>query len=86
MNKDYWNVVAPFSLAMEKKLCDKSHKTDWRDLPIDALIRKLEIELEEMKIAYQYESPTEAMGESVDVANFALMVWDRIRQSIGDDE
>lgn len=69
-----------FAEQCELKLKRNDHKSDWRDLPVEALVRKLEIELEEMKVAIQYEGPKEAMNECVDVANFAMMLWDRLRQ------
>ena len=71
-----------FSQQCEKKLRKNDHKTDWKLLPVEALLRKLEIELEELKVAIQYESSVEAMNECVDVANFALMLWDRLRQPV----
>lgn len=69
-----------FASQCEKKLRKNDHKSDWKLLPVEALIRKLEIELEEMKVAVQYEGSADAMNECVDVANFAMMLWDRLRQ------
>ena len=40
-----------FTEAMELKLRRNDHKTSWRDLPIEALVRLLILELEEWKVA-----------------------------------
>lgn len=68
-----------FADEMEKKLAQNDHKSSWLALPVEALLRKLEIELEELKVAVQFESPEDAQRECADVANFALMLWDRLR-------
>ncbi len=68
-----------FAHDMERKLQKNDHKTDWLKLPVEALLRKLEIELEELKVAVQYEGDVDAMDECVDVANFAMMLYDRLR-------
>lgn len=72
-------VVAEFALQMEQKLAKNDHKTDWQTLPIEAHRRKLELEVEEYKIALQFEGPSAAKLELVDIANFCLILWDRIR-------
>ncbi|KKN51103.1 hypothetical protein LCGC14_0626130 [marine sediment metagenome] len=71
--------VLDFGCEMEKELKAHDHKTGWRELPVEALLRKLEIEIEELRVAIEFETITDAMGEAVDVGNFALMVWDRLR-------
>lgn len=68
-----------FADDMERKLQKNDHKTGWLTLPVEALLRKLEIELEELKVAVQFEGDVDAMDECVDVANFAMMLYDRIR-------
>ena len=77
---DLRSQLSDFASQCELKLQKNDHKTEWVRLPVEALIRKLEIELEELKVAIQYEGVTDAMGEAVDVANFAMMLWDRLRQ------
>lgn len=71
--------VLAFATAMEQTLRKHDHKGGWKELPIEALLRHLEIELEEFKIAADYYDPKSAMKELVDVANYALMLWDRIK-------
>lgn len=70
--------LAAFAEGMEAKLKKNDHKSDWRELPIPALLRMLEIELEELKVALEYLPVKEARNESQDVANFAMFIWDRL--------
>lgn len=71
-------VLASFAAQCELKLRKNDHKTDWKDLPIEALFRKLKIEIEELEVAIKYEGAQESASECVDIANFAMMLWDRI--------
>jgi hypothetical protein len=70
--------VTKFTEAMEMKLRRNDHKTSWRDLPIEALVRLLILELEEFKVADEFLTVKDSRRECVDVANFALIVWDRL--------
>jgi hypothetical protein len=63
---------------MEVKLAKNDHKTDWKDLPVEALFRMLMIEIEEFKLAHEYLPIAEAQNELVDVANFCLILHDRL--------
>jgi hypothetical protein len=63
---------------MEVKLAKNDHKTDWKDLPVEALFRMLMIEIEEFKLAHEYLPISEAQNELVDVANFCLILHDRL--------
>jgi hypothetical protein len=63
---------------MEAKLAKNDHKTDWKDLPVEALFRMLMIEIEEFKLAHEYLPISEAQNELVDVANFCLILHDRL--------
>lgn len=67
-----------FVEAMEQKLRKNDHKTGWRELPVEALFRQLLLEIEEFKVAYEFFSPKDQRPELVDIANFALIVWDRL--------
>lgn len=73
--------VAEFAIKMEEKLAKKDGegKTHWRALPIEALRRFLQIEIQELEAAMDFLSVDEQMGEAVDVANYALILWDRLR-------
>jgi hypothetical protein len=73
--------VADFALVMERKLAKKDGegKTHWHNLPPAALLEFLEIEIRELKAAMNYLSLEEQMGEAVDVGNYAMILWDRLR-------
>lgn len=70
--------LVDFASAMEIKLRKNDHKSSWRDLPIVALFRQLLLEIEELKVAMDYLPVEEARDECVDVANFGLILWDRL--------
>jgi len=67
-----------FADAMEAKLRKNDHKTSWRELPVAALFRMLQVEIEEYKVAHEFLTAGEARKELVDVANYALILWDRL--------
>lgn len=73
--------VAQFAVLMEAKLAKKDGegKTHWHNLPPEALMEFLEIEVRELHAAMRFLSPGEQMGEAVDVANYAMILWDRLR-------
>lgn len=75
---DRRNTIEGFVAEMEAKLKKNEHKTHWRLMQIEALTRLLEIEVEEFKIARDYMSVGEARKELVDIANFSLILWDRL--------
>ena len=68
-----------FSCGMEQKLKKRDGYGGWRHLPLDYLAKKLEAELRELLISMKYESAGEVMSECVDVANFAMFIWDIMR-------
>ncbi len=63
---------------MELKLRKNEHKSNWKEKPIEALFKLLLLEIEEFKVAYEFFGVNEARPELVDVANFALICWDRL--------
>lgn len=67
-----------FVFAMEMKLRKNDHKTHWRKLPVDALIRLMKLELEEFDVADEFFPVSEARGETIDIANFAMILFDRL--------
>lgn len=67
-----------FADAMEAKLKKHDNKTHWRELPVEALFKMLLIEIEEFKVSQEYLTVAEARSELVDVANYALILWDRM--------
>lgn len=70
--------LVAFVDQMEIKLRKNDHKSTWRDKPVDALIRLMLLELEEFKVHHEFFTVAESRPELVDVANFALIVWDRL--------
>lgn len=67
-----------FVRAMEEKLRKNDHKTAWRNLPVEALFKQMILEIEEYKLAVEFLPVAEARKELIDVANFSLIVWDRL--------
>lgn len=70
--------VVMFALLMERKLRKNDHKTGWRELPIEALRRLMMVEIEEFNVAREFFGLEEARKELVDIANFAMMLHDRL--------
>lgn len=70
--------LALFVDQMETKLRKNDHKTTWREKPIQALVDLMLLELEEFKVAHTHFMVGESRPELVDVANFAMIVWDRL--------
>lgn len=70
--------VTEFALAMELKLRKNDHKTGWHDQPIEAHIKLLRIEMMELDVALDHLGDEAAVKECVDVANFALIIRDKL--------
>lgn len=70
--------LVEFADAMELKLQKNDHKRGWRELPLEALERLMKIELEEYAVAREFLTVDDARKELVDVANFCMMLWDRL--------
>lgn len=71
-------VLDGFARHMEMKLRRNDHKTSWRELPVEALFKMLMLEIEEFKLAHEFLGDDEARKELVDVANFCLILHDRL--------
>lgn len=71
-------VLTDFAIQMEYKLRKNDHKTGWRDLPIEAIFKLMMLEIEELKVAMEFLGTEDARGECIDVANFAMMLYDRL--------
>jgi len=67
-----------FADQMELVLRKHDHKSTWRDKPIEALFKLLQLELKECKIAMQYFSVADVRRELIDVANYCMICWDRL--------
>lgn len=63
---------------MEFKLRRNEHKKNWREKPVEALFKLMLLEVEEFKVAHEFFSVGESKRELVDIANFAMMVYDRL--------
>lgn len=70
--------VAEFALAMEAKLRKNDHKTGWHDQPIEAHIKLLAIEKMELDVALEFLTDERAAEECIDLANFALIIRDKL--------
>lgn len=69
--------LEPFVEAVKAKLTQPQNiaKGDWRQTDVNLLIRQLKGEVRELEIAYTSE---ERRAECLDVAAFAMMVWDAL--------
>jgi len=76
--------IGDFAIAMEMKLRKNDHKTGWKDQPIEAHVRLLKIEIMEFDVAYEFLGEEEAAKECVDIANFALILRDKLLQRLKD--
>lgn len=74
--------VAEFAAAMEAKLRKNDHKTGWKDQPIEAHIKLLRIEVMEFDVALEFLGDEVAGKECVDIANFALIIRDKLRARV----
>jgi len=70
--------VAEFAVAMEAKLKKNDHKTGWQQQPIEAHIKLLKIEVMEFDVAFEFLGDVVAAKECVDIANFALILRDKL--------
>lgn len=75
---DIREALAEFALAMEGKLRKNDHKTGWSRQPIEAHIKLLKIELMEFDVALEFLGDEEAANECVDIANFAMIIRDKL--------
>lgn len=70
--------LTAFVNHMELKLRKNDHKKNWREKPIEALHQLMLLELKEFEVALEFFTIEEAKPELVDVANFAMILWDRL--------
>lgn len=66
---------------MEKKLAANDHKGGWRGKDITSLFYSLTTEVNELFDAIRNNKPSnEIVDECADVANFAMMIADEVRE------
>ena len=65
--------VEQFTEAMEERLKENDHKHHWSNYTPQQMFDRLEQEVDELRWAFSNESKRH---ECVDVANFAMMIWD----------
>jgi phosphoribosyl-ATP pyrophosphohydrolase len=75
--------VVAFARAMEAKLVKNSHKRGWSDSSLGWLAAKAVEEASEVLLAIEAGDPEATMGDSADLGNYAMMIWDRTRRSDG---
>jgi len=69
--------VMAFAEAMERKLRENDWKEHWSGFNVSALCERLYEEYQELLIPATIDPcPEDAMGEAVDVGNFAMMIYD----------
>lgn len=71
--------VILFSKGMEQKLHKRDGYGGWKHLPIPYIKEKLKGEINELLVAISYETSAEVMSECIDVANYAMFLWDIMR-------
>jgi len=71
--------VEDFAHAMEAKLSLNDHKGGWDKESVDWLFSRLQEEVEELRIEMSKSNRFSSLilQECIDVANFAMMIYDR---------
>lgn len=72
------SALETFANAMEIKLRKNDHKQNWREKPIEALVALMLLEVREFEVAFEHFTVGEAKLETPDIANFAMIVFDRL--------
>jgi len=88
--RDIEKVTADFREAMLDKLRENEHKKHWNEASITYLrvrlskeLRELDVDLSQLNNHPDLAIPS-AMKECADVANFAMMIYDNLRNGIID--
>lgn len=74
-----------FANFMEKVLRENDYKGErgWEDMPIEDLVKRMQQEMDELKIEYYCHSNPDRLEniqkECADVANFAMMTYDLVK-------
>jgi hypothetical protein len=78
-----------FAAQMEQTLRQNDHKGGWEESPLWYLLERLkeetielEVALERVELSDTQTSMEHAIRESTDIANFAMMIADKLRKRI----
>lgn len=86
-NKRPWvddhEALQVFSNDMYIKLRENSHKAHWNTVTTEWLLNRCMEELNELQEALGNEDPGDIVRECADVANFAMMIADNVRNEHG---
>lgn len=70
-----------FAEAMDAKMDQRLDRLAKPKLPPAALLRLLRIEVEELAVALEYQTPDDVKAEAVDVANYAMLLFKRMQDA-----
>src|SRR5207237_2877466 len=80
-------LLGNFAAAMAERLDANSFKTGWQQMTAGALLRRLKQEVGELDRALKSGADAQRITqEAADVANFAAMIADVVREQSMDDE
>ena len=74
--------VATFAQAMEEKLRENDYKGGWKGCDMQYLSMRLTQEREELRKAVERGDPTEVLREAADVANFCMMIAEKVARDV----
>ena len=84
----YKESIDPLVSKMIEKLLDREgEKISWEYCTISKLLGFLEQEVRELEVAFEQCNPRDVAREAVDVANYAMMIFDnanRVLESYND--
>ena len=73
--------VETFATKMEEKLVENDSKSGWKNKKTSVLWlqNRLKEEMSKLKIHYEDSDPAEIKKDCIDIANYAMMMFDRIQ-------
>lgn len=71
--------VQEFAIAMEKKLREHDDRPGWKGDSFECLFSRMLEEAGEVLTDRAAITGNDPGGEAVDVANFAMMIWDNLK-------
>jgi hypothetical protein len=69
-----------FATQMERKLRKHDDRDGWGTFRLDQLFERLCEEVDELRLEVERRAGLGIIGEAADVANFAMMIADRVRE------